>query len=91
MPRFSDSTEIERPPEVVWRAIGTLERWLEGYLETRSRSADHPGLALATTTSTAPEGRTGWMRGSRTPSPGTCVTAMRLLRDVAAGGCRREP
>jgi DNA-binding NarL/FixJ family response regulator len=30
------------------------------------------------------------MRGSRTPSPGTCVTAMRLLRDVAAGGCRRE-
>jgi hypothetical protein len=49
MPRFSDSTEIERPPEVVWRAIGTLERWLEGYLETRSRSADHHGLALATT------------------------------------------
>jgi uncharacterized protein YndB with AHSA1/START domain len=43
MPHFSESIEIERPPEDVWRAIGTPERWLEGYLETRSRSADYPG------------------------------------------------
>jgi uncharacterized protein YndB with AHSA1/START domain len=43
MPHFSDSIEIARPPEDVWRAIGTPERWFEGYLETRSRSADYPG------------------------------------------------
>jgi uncharacterized protein YndB with AHSA1/START domain len=43
MPQFSDSIEIARPPEDVWRAIGTPERWFEGYLETRSRSEGHPG------------------------------------------------
>jgi uncharacterized protein YndB with AHSA1/START domain len=43
MPHFSDSIEIARPPEDVWRAIGTPERWFEGDLETRSRSADYPG------------------------------------------------
>lgn len=43
MPHFSESIEIARPPEDVWRAIGTPERWFEGYLETRSRSEDYPG------------------------------------------------
>ena len=43
MPHFSESIDIERPPEDVWAAIGTPERWFEGYLETRSRSADYPG------------------------------------------------
>jgi uncharacterized protein YndB with AHSA1/START domain len=43
MPRFSESIYIERPPEEVWRAISTPERWFEGYLETRSRSAEYPG------------------------------------------------
>jgi uncharacterized protein YndB with AHSA1/START domain len=43
MPQFSESIDIARPPEDVWRAIGTPERWFEGYLETRTRSADYPG------------------------------------------------
>ena len=43
MPQFSEIIDIERPPEEVWRAIGTPERWLEGYLETRLRSEDYPG------------------------------------------------
>jgi len=43
MPQFSESIDIERPPEDVWRAIATPERWFEGYLETRSRSDDYPG------------------------------------------------
>ena len=43
MPQFSESIDIERPPEEVWRAISTPERWFEGYLETRSRSAEYPG------------------------------------------------
>ena len=43
MPHFSEKIEIARPPEAVWRAIGTPERWFEGYLESRSRSADYPG------------------------------------------------
>lgn len=43
MPQFRDSIEIARPPEDVWRAIGTPERWFEGYLETRSRSEGYPG------------------------------------------------
>jgi uncharacterized protein YndB with AHSA1/START domain len=43
MPHFSETIDIERPPEDVWRAIATPERWFEGYLETRSRSADYPG------------------------------------------------
>ena len=43
MPHFSESIEIARPPEDVWRAISTPERWFEGYVETRSRSADYPG------------------------------------------------
>jgi hypothetical protein len=42
MPQFSDSIDIARPPEDVWRASGPPERWFEGYLETRSRSAGHP-------------------------------------------------
>src|SRR5215218_4970385 len=43
MPQFSEIIDIARPPEDVWRAIGTPERWFEGYLETRTRSADYPG------------------------------------------------
>jgi uncharacterized protein YndB with AHSA1/START domain len=43
MPHFSESIEIARPPEDVWRAISMPERWFEGYLETRSRSEDYPG------------------------------------------------
>lgn len=42
MPHFSESIEIARPPEELWRAIGTPERWFEGYLETRERSPDYP-------------------------------------------------
>jgi uncharacterized protein YndB with AHSA1/START domain len=42
MPHFSETIDIARPPLEVWRAIGTPERWFEGYLETRSRSADYP-------------------------------------------------
>jgi carbon monoxide dehydrogenase subunit G len=43
MPHFSESIDIERPPEAVWRALATPERWLDGYLETRSRSPEYPG------------------------------------------------
>jgi uncharacterized protein YndB with AHSA1/START domain len=43
MPQFSETIDIARPPEDVWRAIGAPERWFEGYLETRARSADYPG------------------------------------------------
>jgi uncharacterized protein YndB with AHSA1/START domain len=43
MPHFSEIIDIERPPEDVWRAIGTPERWFDGYLETRSRSENYPG------------------------------------------------
>jgi uncharacterized protein YndB with AHSA1/START domain len=43
MPHFSQTIDIERPPEDVWRAIGTAERWFEGYLVTRSRSEGYPG------------------------------------------------
>jgi uncharacterized protein YndB with AHSA1/START domain len=42
MPHFIDTIDIARPPEDVWRAIGEPERWFDGYLETRSRSADYP-------------------------------------------------
>jgi uncharacterized protein YndB with AHSA1/START domain len=43
MPHFTESIEIARPLEDVWRQIGAPERWFEGYLETRSRSEDYPG------------------------------------------------
>ena len=43
MPQFSETIEIERPPEAVWRAIGTPEQWFDGYLETSVRSDDYPG------------------------------------------------
>ena len=43
MPHFIETIDIARPPLEVWRAIGTPERWFDGYLETRSRSADYPG------------------------------------------------
>jgi carbon monoxide dehydrogenase subunit G len=42
MPQFSESIDIQRPPEDVWLAISRPERWFEGYLETRSRSAEYP-------------------------------------------------
>ena len=47
-PRFSGSTEIQRPPELVWRAIATPERWLEGYLETPHGRRTIRDLARAT-------------------------------------------
>ena len=43
MPQFSQSIDIKRPPEEVWRTISTPERWFDGYVETRSRSAEYPG------------------------------------------------
>ena len=43
MPHFSESIDIERPPEAVWRVLATPERWFDGYLETRSRSPEYPG------------------------------------------------
>ena len=43
MRHFSETIDIARPREDVWRAIGTPERWFDGYVETRSRSADYPG------------------------------------------------
>ena len=54
MPQFSNSIDVERPPDEVWRTISTPERWFEGYLETRSRSTDTPDPPRATITSTAP-------------------------------------
>jgi uncharacterized protein YndB with AHSA1/START domain len=42
MARFSETVEIKRPPEEVWRVLGQPERWFEGYLETRSRSPGYP-------------------------------------------------
>jgi Polyketide cyclase / dehydrase and lipid transport len=42
MPKHLESIEIARPVEEVWRLLGQPERWLEGYVETRSRSPDYP-------------------------------------------------
>jgi uncharacterized protein YndB with AHSA1/START domain len=42
MARFSDTVDIKRPAEEVWRVVGQPERWFEGYLETRSRSPEYP-------------------------------------------------
>ena len=42
MAQFSHSIDIARPPEDVWRTISRPEQWFEGYLETRSRSAEYP-------------------------------------------------
>lgn len=43
MPTHSETVEIARPAEEVWRFLGEPERWLEGYRETRSRSPEYPG------------------------------------------------
>ena len=88
MPHFSESIDIERPPVDVWRAIGTPERWFEGYLETRSRSADYPApgthddhlyrtrrkeeVDAQVTRSEAPACSRRTRRAR--PSPGTCGT-----------------
>jgi uncharacterized protein YndB with AHSA1/START domain len=42
MAKFSETVDIKRPPEEVWRMLGRPERWFEGYLETRSRSPGYP-------------------------------------------------
>jgi uncharacterized protein YndB with AHSA1/START domain len=42
MAQFSETVDIERPPEEVWKMVGQPERWFEGYLETRSRSPGYP-------------------------------------------------
>jgi hypothetical protein len=42
MRHFSEAIDIARPPQDVWRVIGTPERWFDGYLETRERSAHYP-------------------------------------------------
>jgi carbon monoxide dehydrogenase subunit G len=42
MPHFSETIEISRPPEAVWQALGHPENWVEGYVETKDRSADYP-------------------------------------------------
>jgi uncharacterized protein YndB with AHSA1/START domain len=43
MPKFSDSVDIARPREEVWRLFDTPERWFAGYRETSSRSDGYPG------------------------------------------------
>jgi uncharacterized protein YndB with AHSA1/START domain len=42
MAQFSETVDINRPPEEVWRVLGEPERWFDGYLETRSRSPEYP-------------------------------------------------
>ncbi len=42
MAEFSETVDIKRPPEDVWRVLGEPECWFEGYLETRSRSPEYP-------------------------------------------------
>jgi uncharacterized protein YndB with AHSA1/START domain len=42
MPHFIETIDIARPPEEVWQAMGTPERWFDGYLKVRSRSDDYP-------------------------------------------------
>jgi hypothetical protein len=42
MAQISETVDIKRPPEEVWRVVGQPERWFEGYLETRSRSPGYP-------------------------------------------------
>src|ERR671934_1855837 len=42
MAQFSETVNIGRSPEDVWRVIGRPEHWFEGYLETRSRSPGYP-------------------------------------------------
>ena len=42
MPTHSETVEIARPAEEVWRLLGEPERWLEGYVETRFRSPNYP-------------------------------------------------
>jgi polyketide cyclase/dehydrase/lipid transport protein len=42
MRHFSETIDIARPPQDVWRTIGAPERWFDGYLETGARSADYP-------------------------------------------------
>jgi hypothetical protein len=63
MRHFSETIDIARPLEDVWRAIGTPERWFDGYVETRSRAADCPGRTRAMTTCTGRVGRSRSMRG----------------------------
>ena len=43
MPHFTETIDIARPPQDVWRAIGTPERWFDGYPKTRSRAAAYLG------------------------------------------------
>jgi uncharacterized protein YndB with AHSA1/START domain len=42
MPTISESIKIARQPEQVWRRLIEPERWLEGYVRTRSRSPEYP-------------------------------------------------
>ena len=42
MAQFSETVEIKRPPEEVWKVVGQPERWFEAYLKTRSRSSEYP-------------------------------------------------
>jgi uncharacterized protein YndB with AHSA1/START domain len=43
MATVSESVEIARSPEQVWRLLSEPERWLDGYVRTRSRSPEYPG------------------------------------------------
>jgi uncharacterized protein YndB with AHSA1/START domain len=42
MAQFSETADIDGPPEEVWRVLGQPEGWFEGYLETRARSPEYP-------------------------------------------------
>ena len=42
MPQFSETIEVNRPPDAVWHALLRPERWFEGYVETRNRSPEYP-------------------------------------------------
>jgi uncharacterized protein YndB with AHSA1/START domain len=43
MTHFSETIEIGRPPDAVWRVLARPEQWVEGYVETKTRSPEYPG------------------------------------------------
>jgi hypothetical protein len=53
MAQFSETVDIKRPPEKVWKVVGQPERWFEGYLETALVRRTTRRRRRGTTTSTA--------------------------------------
>ena len=93
MAQFSETVDIKRPPEEVWRVLGRPERWFEGRNDHFYRTRMREEVEVRVTRSEAPtlleetqHGRTFARRVRYSLSPAPDGTLLRLEDSIVFKG-----